>query len=106
MCIPQQHIQVHVFVAHLSLSREARERSVVEIWRYMQRFSGLSVFCGDLNAEPHEASMRYKISRKNLVIVSIRFCDSDVDLLNSLLAKFNFWHIHPLARFDFWHKHR
>ena len=25
--------------------------------------------------------------------------------LNSLLTKFNFWHIGSLARLDFWHKH-
>ncbi|XP_072177383.1 uncharacterized protein [Diadema setosum] len=50
---------VHVFVSHLSLSRVARERSVVEIWRYMQHFSGLALLMGDFNAEPHEKSMSF-----------------------------------------------
>ncbi|XP_003727301.2 uncharacterized protein LOC100894137 [Strongylocentrotus purpuratus] len=50
---------VHVFVSHLSLSAVARERSVVEIWRYMQRFPGQAILLGDLNSEPHEAPMKF-----------------------------------------------
>ena len=34
-----------------------------------------------------------------------QFSDLKVTFFNSLLAKFNFWHIGPFARVDFWHKH-
>ena len=33
-------------------------RTVVEIWQYMQEYSGLKLLMGDLNAEPHERAMR------------------------------------------------
>ncbi|XP_064630868.1 uncharacterized protein LOC135489441 [Lineus longissimus] len=44
---------VNVFVTHLSLSHRGREAAVVEIWKYMKRFSGPVILLGDLNAEPH-----------------------------------------------------
>lgn len=52
--------QVHVFVTHLSLSEAARERTVVEIWRFMSRFTGSAVLLGDLNAEPQSKCIRYE----------------------------------------------
>lgn len=50
---------VHVFVSHLSLSQSAQARSVVEIWHYMQSFSGIKLLMGDLNAEPNSKPMRF-----------------------------------------------
>ncbi|XP_070539900.1 uncharacterized protein [Ptychodera flava] len=51
--------RVHVFLTHLSLSEEARDRSVTVIWEYMQRFSGPAVLMGDLNAEPQSKAIRF-----------------------------------------------
>lgn len=56
--IPQMG-PVHVFVSHLSLSQRAQERSVVEIWTYMQTFSGVKLLMGDMNAEAHSKPMRF-----------------------------------------------
>ncbi|XP_071793410.1 uncharacterized protein [Asterias amurensis] len=50
---------VHVFVTHLSLSKAARDRSVVEIWKFMSRFNGPAVLLGDLNAEPQSNCIRF-----------------------------------------------
>ncbi|PIK49474.1 hypothetical protein BSL78_13667 [Apostichopus japonicus] len=49
---------LHVFVTHLALSQTARERSVVEIWNFMEKYPGPALLMGDLNAEPHEKSIR------------------------------------------------
>ncbi|KAL5022452.1 hypothetical protein ScPMuIL_001607 [Solemya velum] len=51
--------RIHVFVTHLSLSHEAREQSVVQIWKYMKKFKGPAVLLGDLNAEPDERAVRF-----------------------------------------------
>ncbi|XP_019646331.1 PREDICTED: uncharacterized protein LOC109486861 [Branchiostoma belcheri] len=50
---------VHLFVTHLSLSEPAQDRSVVQIWEFMQRFSGPAVLVGDLNTEPHSKAIRF-----------------------------------------------
>ena len=34
-------------------------RCVVEIWQYMERFTGPKFLMGDLNAEPHSTPIRY-----------------------------------------------
>ncbi|XP_055955453.1 uncharacterized protein LOC126815146 [Patella vulgata] len=58
---------VHVFNTHLSLSHEAREKSVEQIWKYMSKFTGPSILLGDFNAEPEEKSIRYLQSQPQLV---------------------------------------
>ncbi|XP_002739715.1 uncharacterized protein LOC100369100 [Saccoglossus kowalevskii] len=50
---------IHVFNTHLSLSEDARDRTVVEIWEFMQKFTGPALLMGDLNAEPHEKSIKF-----------------------------------------------
>lgn len=35
--------------------------SVVEIWKYMERFSGVKFLMGDLNAEPDSPTIRYQL---------------------------------------------
>ena len=57
---------VHVYGTHLSLSEAARDRTVRELsdfidWNGANEFS---VFCGDLNAEPDSAAIRYLIVGK------------------------------------------
>ncbi|KAK3598687.1 hypothetical protein CHS0354_006365 [Potamilus streckersoni] len=51
--------KVHLFVTHLSLSHEAREKSVIQIWQYMKQFEGPAILLGDLNAQPEEISVQY-----------------------------------------------
>ena len=51
--------QLHVYVTHLSLSQKARERSVVEIWKYMSQHSGPAVLMGDLNAQPDSPEYKW-----------------------------------------------
>ena len=57
---------IHVYGTHLSLSEAARDRTVRELsdfidWNGANEFS---VFCGDLNAEPDSAAIRYLIVGK------------------------------------------
>ncbi|XP_069139671.1 uncharacterized protein [Argopecten irradians] len=52
-------IQINVLNTHLSLSHEAREKAVIEIWRYVQQLQGPVVFMGDLNAEPDERAIKF-----------------------------------------------
>ena len=54
---------IHVYGTHLSLSRTARERTVLELADFIDRngVNGFSVFCGDLNAEPDSLAIRYLI---------------------------------------------
>ncbi|ESO95144.1 hypothetical protein LOTGIDRAFT_232223 [Lottia gigantea] len=58
---------VHVFNTHLSLSHEARERSVKQIWSYINTFTGPKILLGDFNAEPQEKSIRYLVAKSNMV---------------------------------------
>ncbi|XP_069139672.1 uncharacterized protein [Argopecten irradians] len=51
--------QINVLNTHLSLSHEAREKAVIEIWRYVQQLQGPVVFMGDLNAEPDERAIKF-----------------------------------------------
>ena len=53
---------VDVFATHLSLSKDARERSVVEIWHFLDTNSssaGLHLLMGDLNAEPDTEAIQF-----------------------------------------------
>ena len=52
----------------------------------------------------YDCALTAKISKMALK----SFCDKTLHMIcfNSLLAKFNFWYIHPLATFNLWHKHR
>lgn len=51
---------VDVYVTHLSLSERAREQSMVEVWKFMQRGQGVTqVLLGDLNAEPHSRGLQF-----------------------------------------------
>ncbi|RUS74138.1 hypothetical protein EGW08_018093 [Elysia chlorotica] len=52
--------QVHVFNTHLSLSHEAREKSVSQIMQFMKEASGNepALLMGDLNASPEEKAIR------------------------------------------------
>jgi endonuclease/exonuclease/phosphatase family metal-dependent hydrolase len=58
--------QVHVFVTHLSLSAASQEKSVVELWKYMSRFSGYKLLVGDLNAEPDSPAIRFLRGEVNI----------------------------------------
>uniref|UniRef100_K1PFF5 Endonuclease/exonuclease/phosphatase domain-containing protein n=1 Tax=Magallana gigas TaxID=29159 RepID=K1PFF5_MAGGI len=51
--------QVHILTTHLSLSHEAREESVVQIWRYIKGLPGPVLLTGDFNAEPQEKAIRF-----------------------------------------------
>ena len=53
------YFQVHVLNTHLSLSHEAREQSVIQIWQYVKQLEGPVIFLGDLNAEPQERAVQY-----------------------------------------------
>jgi len=50
-------IQVHVLTTHLSLSHEAREQSVIQMWEIARELPGPVVVTGDFNAEPSEDAM-------------------------------------------------
>ena len=50
--------QMHILNTHLSLSHEAREQSVIQIWQYVKQLHGPVVFLGDLNAEPQETAVQ------------------------------------------------
>ncbi|KAJ8316831.1 hypothetical protein KUTeg_004735 [Tegillarca granosa] len=50
---------INILNTHFSLSHEAREKSVVQIWRYIQKLTGPVIFLGDLNAEPQEKAIRF-----------------------------------------------
>ncbi|XP_060072528.1 uncharacterized protein LOC132552378 [Ylistrum balloti] len=52
-------IQINILNTHLSLSHEAREKSVVAIWQYAEKLQGPVIFMGDLNAEPDEPAIRF-----------------------------------------------
>lgn len=54
-----EHGLVHILTTHLSLSHEAREESVVQIWRYIKGLRGPVLLTGDFNAEPQEKAMRF-----------------------------------------------
>ncbi|XP_067656654.1 uncharacterized protein [Haliotis asinina] len=58
---------VHIFNTHLSLSHEAREQSVREMWNYMGKFEGAAILTGDLNAEPQENAIRYLQEKTSLI---------------------------------------
>lgn len=53
------HRVVHILTTHLSLSHEAREESVIQIWRYIKGLRGPVILTGDFNAEPQEKAMRF-----------------------------------------------
>lgn len=51
---------VDVYVTHLSLSERSREKTMVEIWKYMRSGKGKTqVLLGDLNAEPQSRGLRF-----------------------------------------------
>ena len=50
---------IHVFSTHLALSEAARNRSVLEIHTFMNRFPPPHVLLGDMNAEPDTPAMRF-----------------------------------------------
>ena len=54
---------VHVYGTHLSLSEAARDRTVLELSDFidLNGANEFPVFCGDLNAEPDSAAIRYLI---------------------------------------------
>lgn len=51
--------KLHILNTHLSLSHEAREESVIEIWQYIKELQGPVIFMGDLNAEPEERAIQF-----------------------------------------------
>lgn len=51
--------KVHIFNTHLSLSHEAREKSMVQIWNHAKQQKGPVIVLGDFNAEPHEPAVQY-----------------------------------------------
>eukprot|EP00937_MAST-01D_sp_MAST-1D-sp2_P004131 g4131.t1 len=52
---------VDVFTAHLSLSEPAREKTMLEIWEFVQRRSigEIQLLMGDFNAEPDSRGIRF-----------------------------------------------
>ena len=58
---------------------------MVEIWQYMQQFSGIKLLMGDLNAEPHSNAIRYYNFKccafmNNLPAKNDRFLQGEVSL--------------------------
>ncbi|KAL4232401.1 hypothetical protein ACF0H5_009969 [Mactra antiquata] len=51
--------KLNVLTTHLSLSHEAREQSVIQIWNYAKSIQGPVIILGDFNAEPKEKAMMY-----------------------------------------------
>jgi endonuclease/exonuclease/phosphatase family metal-dependent hydrolase len=49
--------QVHVFVTHLGLTADQRERQVKQIAEITARYSGPKILMGDFNAQPDEPAM-------------------------------------------------
>jgi endonuclease/exonuclease/phosphatase family metal-dependent hydrolase len=62
-----EHGNISVFVSHLSLDERARDRSVVAIVEWMQRFPLPQLLMGDLNAEPNTPAMRFLNSQQELL---------------------------------------
>lgn len=54
--------QVHVFVTHLGLTRDQRERQIQQIAEITARYNGPKVLMGDFNAEPDEPAMKLLLS--------------------------------------------
>ena len=54
---------IQVYGTHLSLSEQARDRTVPELSDFIDANgkTGFSVFCGDLNAEPDSRAIQYLI---------------------------------------------
>lgn len=72
---------MQIFVTHLSLSEEARDRSVVEIWRFMQRTPELpQILVGDLNALPSTRAMRFLAGEEVLAGVRTDMLDAWLQL--------------------------
>nr|CCA26245.1 conserved hypothetical protein [Albugo laibachii Nc14] len=80
--------KVDVYVTHLSLSKASRERSVIQIWKFMQAGYGVTQFLlGDLNAEPQSEEIQF------LQGTAALFGDK-TDLRDSWLDK----HVEPVPR--------
>ena len=56
--------------SHLSLSHEAREESVVQIWRYIKGLRGPVILTGDFNAEPQEKALRLVLTLREYMQIS------------------------------------
>jgi len=50
---------VQVFNSHFALTSTARQRAVLELWRWIQQFPLPHIFMGDLNAEPDDVSIQF-----------------------------------------------
>jgi len=50
---------IQVFNSHFALTSQARQRAVLELWRWIQQFPLPHIFMGDLNAEPDDVSIQF-----------------------------------------------
>jgi hypothetical protein len=59
---------VDVYTTHLSLSQQARERTVVEIWKFIlsSRRGHLQILTGDMNGEPDQLNIQFLQGFKEL----------------------------------------
>ncbi|GAB9464760.1 Rxlr-like protein [Globisporangium polare] len=59
---------IDVYVTHLSLSERSREKTMVEIWKYMRSGKGRTqVLLGDLNAEPQSRGLQFLRGEEELL---------------------------------------
>ena len=58
----------HFFDTHLSLSREARKRTVREVTAFVDRYTGPKIVVGDFNEVSHEDPIRHVVEESS-------FCD-------------------------------
>lgn len=47
-------------------------RSVVELWRYMSKFTGVKILLGDLNAEPQSTPIRQVVINVLFVFMKLK----------------------------------
>ncbi|KAF1329608.1 Rxlr-like protein, partial [Globisporangium splendens] len=79
---------IDVYVTHLSLSERSREKTMVEIWKYMRAGEGKTqVLLGDLNAEPQSQGLQFLRGEVELL-------GETTDLKDAYLEK----HIEPEPR--------
>jgi endonuclease/exonuclease/phosphatase family metal-dependent hydrolase len=62
--------QVHVFVTHLGLTVDQREKQIREIAEITARYSGPKILMGDFNAEPEEPAMKL-LEKEFLDVLSV-----------------------------------
>lgn len=67
-----------MYTTHLSLSQRARERTVVEIWKFIQssRRGHLQILTGDMNGEPDQLNIQFLQGFKELEGIRTQLVDT------------------------------